>query len=52
MTGFGILIFIIGMSCIYLGVHYTSDVFAGFLFSLGYLVVYIKFTDPIVFQKK
>ena len=52
MTGFGILIFIIGMSRIYLGVHYTSDVFAGFLFSLGYLVVYIKFTDPIVFQKK
>ena len=51
ITGFGLLIFIIGMSRIYLGVHYTSDVFAGFLFSLGYLVVYIKLTDPIVFQK-
>ena len=52
MTGFGLLIFMIGMSRIYLGVHYTSDVFAGFVFSLGYLVVYIKFTDPIIFQKK
>ena len=51
MIGFGLLIFIIGMSRIYLGVHYTSDVFAGFLFSLGYLIVYIKLTDPIVFQK-
>lgn len=52
MACFSLLIFMIGMSRIYLGVHYTSDVFAGFLFSLGYLVVYIKFTDPIVFQKK
>jgi len=52
MTCFSLLILIIGLSRIYLGVHYTSDVFAGFLFSLGYLVVYIKLTDPIVFQKK
>ena len=52
MTCFSLLILIIGLSRIYLGVHYTSDVFAGFLFSLGYLVVYIKLTDPIVFLKK
>ena len=52
MTCFSLLILIIGLSRIYLGVHYTSDVFAGFLFSIGYLVVYIKLTDPIVFQKK
>ncbi len=49
MTCFSLLILIIGLSRIYLGVHYTSDVFAGFLFSIGYLVVYIKLTDPIVF---
>lgn len=52
ITCFSLLILIIGMSRIYLGVHYTTDVFAGFLFSLGYLVIYTKLTDPIVFLKK
>ena len=35
-----ILICSIGISRIYLGVHYTSDVLGGFLISLSYLIVY------------
>lgn len=34
------LICSIGISRIYLGVHYTSDVLGGFLISLSYLIVY------------
>lgn len=36
-----ILICLIGISRIYLGVHYTSDVLGGFLISISYLVIYI-----------
>lgn len=37
-----ILICSIGVSRIYLGVHYTSDVLGGFLISVSYLVIYIS----------
>lgn len=36
-----LLICLIGISRIYLGVHYTSDVLGGFLISISYLVIYI-----------
>ena len=37
-----ILLCSIGISRIYLGVHYTSDVLGGFLISMSYLVIYIS----------
>lgn len=38
-----ILILLIGMSRIYLGVHYASDVLAGYMMSGAYLILYITF---------
>lgn len=35
-----ILILLIGFSRVYLGVHYVSDVLAGFIFSIAYLILY------------
>lgn len=44
-----ILILMIGFSRIYLGVHFVSDVLAGFLFSISYLIVYIKIINKCLF---
>ena len=47
----GILICSIGISRIYLGVHYTSDVLGGFLISVSYLVVYISAVNKFLIEK-
>ena len=46
-----LLIVVIGISRIYLGVHYTSDVCAGFLVSISYLVIYIGFANKVLSDK-
>ena len=42
-----LLTLLIGISRIYLGVHYASDVIAGFALSMAYLIIFI-----IIFYKK
>lgn len=45
-----ILICLIGISRIYLGVHYTSDVLGGFLISISYLVIYTSATNKFLLK--
>ena len=46
-----ILICAIGISRIYLGVHYTSDVLGGFLISISYLIIYISAVNKFLIVK-
>ncbi|MCI8412074.1 MAG: phosphatase PAP2 family protein [Clostridia bacterium] len=51
ITILSILIITIGISRIYLGVHYTSDVLAGFLISIAYLILYTNIINKYVIRK-
>lgn len=48
--GLTLLIVLIGISRIYLGVHYTSDVIAGFLISISYLILYTSIIKKYVLE--
>ena len=51
MVLLSILICSIGISRIYLVVHYTSDVLGGFLISISYLVMYISAVNKFLIEK-
>ena len=44
---FALIIILIGVSRIYLGVHYASDVIAGFCVSLAWLALYTRIVAPL-----
>ena len=46
-----LLICLIGISRIYLGVHYTSDVLGGFLVSISYLILFISTANKFFIEK-
>ena len=51
-TSLSILIPLIGFSRIYLGVHYTTDVIAGFLISTAYLIIFTSIAPKLLKLEK
>jgi len=47
-----LLVFLIGFSRIYLGVHYTTDIIGGLILAILYLMIYIKSTEKFFGDNK
>lgn len=47
VAAFGVIVVMVGISRIYLGVHYASDVIAGFCVSLAWLAIYTRVAAPL-----
>lgn len=47
VTGFALVVVLVGISRVYLGVHYASDVIAGFCLAAAWLAVYTTVFAPI-----
>lgn len=46
-----ILILVVGLTRIYLGVHYTSDVIGGYLLGISYLLIFTYVSDKYIKEK-
>ncbi len=50
ITLLSLIIVLIGISRVYLGVHFVSDVISGFLLSLSYLMIFIKVINKFILK--
>ena len=47
-----LIILMVGISRIYLGVHYTTDVLSGFFVAISYLIIYISIINETILNEK